>query len=79
MTSQLRKTIIKRSRRKVVYATFFSVCFLSLKGSTFEIQKNVFYFTSNALFGREKIKFLNFSYSNLMGHQRPKYKTRNTF
>ena len=33
------------------------VCFLSLKESTCETRKNVFYFTSRALFVLEKIKF----------------------
>ena len=35
---------------KVVSATFSLVCFLSLKESTWETRKNVFYFTSKALF-----------------------------
>ena len=42
---------------KVVSATFLPVCFLSLKESTCETRKNVFYFTSKALFVHEKIKF----------------------
>ena len=42
---------------KVVYATFVLVCFLSLNESTFQTRKNVFYFTSKALFVLEKIKF----------------------
>ena len=33
------------------------VCFLSLKESTYETRKNVFYFTSKALFVLKKIKF----------------------
>ena len=42
---------------KVVSATFLLVCFLSVKESTCENMKNVFYFTSKALFILEKIKF----------------------
>ena len=42
---------------KVVSATFWLVCFLSLKESTEETRKNVFYCTSKALFVLEKIKF----------------------
>ena len=42
------------------------VCFLSLKESTCETRKNVFYFTSKALFVLEKIKFQNFRYSSFM-------------
>ena len=42
---------------KVVSATFVLVCFLSLNESTFQTRKNVFYFTSKALFVLKKIKF----------------------
>ena len=35
---------------KVVSPTFLLVCFVCLKESTFETRKNVFYFTSKALF-----------------------------
>ena len=42
---------------KVVTATFLLVCFLRLKESTCETSKNVFYFTSKALFTLEIIKF----------------------
>ena len=42
---------------KVVSATFVLVCFLSLNESTFQTRKNVFYFTSKALFVLDKIKF----------------------
>ena len=42
---------------KVVSATFLLVCFLSLNESTCETRKNIFYFTSKALFVLEKIKF----------------------
>ena len=45
------------STLKVVSATFVLVCFLSLNESTFQTRKNVFYFTSKALFILEKIKF----------------------
>ena len=51
---------------KVVSTTFSLVCFLSLKESTWEIKKNVFYFTSKALFVLQKIKLQNFRYSNFM-------------
>ena len=42
---------------KTVSAIFLPVCFLSLKESTYRTWKNVFYFTSKALFILEKIKF----------------------
>ena len=42
---------------KVVSATFLLVCFVSLKEGTCETKKNVFYFTSKALFVLEIIKF----------------------
>ena len=42
---------------KVVSTTFSLVCFLCLKESTCETRKNIFYFTSNALFVFEIIKF----------------------
>ena len=42
---------------KVVSATFLLVYFLSLNKSTYLTRKNVFYFTSKALFVLEKIKF----------------------
>ena len=42
---------------KVLSATFVQVYFLSLNKSTCQTRKNVFYFTSKALFVREKIKF----------------------
>ena len=42
---------------KVVSDTFLVVCFLSLKESTCETRKNVFYFTSKAFFVLDKIKF----------------------
>ena len=35
---------------KVVSTTFLLVCFVCLKESTCETKKNVFYFTSKALF-----------------------------
>ena len=35
---------------KVVSATFSLFCFVSLKETTFETRKNIFYFTSKALF-----------------------------
>ena len=48
---------ITRARLKVVPTSFLLVCFLSLKESTCETRKNIFYFTSKALFVLEKIKF----------------------
>ena len=51
---------------KVVSTTFLLVCFSSLKESYCETWKNVFYFTSKALFILEKIKFWNFRYSSFM-------------
>ena len=51
---------------KVVSATFLLVCFVSLKESTCETRKNAFHFTSKALFVLEIIKFLLFTYSNVM-------------
>ena len=42
---------------KVVSATLLLVCFTSLKESTFETSKTVFYFTSKALFVLVKTKF----------------------
>ena len=47
-------------------ATFLLVSFVSIKESTFETRKNVFYFTSKALFVLEIIKFELFRYSNVM-------------
>ena len=42
---------------KVVSVLFLLVCFERLKESTCETRKNVFYFTSKALFVPEMIKF----------------------
>ena len=42
---------------KVVPATFLIVCFLSLREIACETRKNVFCFTSKALFALAKIKF----------------------
>ena len=42
---------------KVVSAMFVLVYFLSLNESTCQTRKNVFYFTSKALFVLEKVKF----------------------
>ena len=42
---------------KVVSATFLLVCFLSLKDSTCETRKNVFYFTPKALFVQTNFNF----------------------
>ena len=51
---------------KVVSATFFLVSFLSLDKSTCQIRKNVFYFTSKALFVFEKMKFQNSTVLNFI-------------
>ena len=45
---------------KVVSATFLLICFVCLIESTFETRKNVFHFTSKALFVLE-ISTFNFS------------------
>ena len=42
---------------KVVSATFVLVCFLSLNETTCQTRKNVFCFTSKALFILDKVKF----------------------
>ena len=47
----------KRASLKVAPTTFLLVCFLSLNESTCQNRKNVFYFTSEALFVLEKIRF----------------------
>ena len=44
-------------RIKVVSATLSPACFISLNECTFETRKNVFYFSSKALFILEIIKF----------------------
>ena len=51
---------------KIVSTTFLLVCFVSLKEGTCETKKNVFYFTSKAIFVLEIIKFELFRYSNVM-------------
>ena len=43
--------------KKVVSATFLLVCFVSIKNSICETRKDVFYFTSKAIFVLEIIKF----------------------
>ena len=50
----------------VRYIFFTSLFFLSLKEITYETRKNVFYFTSRALFVFEKIKVDNIKYSSFM-------------
>ena len=49
--------IVFECQLKVVSATFLLVCFVCLKESICETRKNVFYFTSKALFVLEIIKF----------------------
>ena len=61
---------------KVVSATFLLVCFVCLKGSTYEIWKNAFCFTSKALL---VLGIITFRYSNIRHHQMPKHETRNTY
>ena len=51
---------------KVLSTVFVLVCFVSLKESTCETKKNIFYFTLKALFVLEIIKFYLFRYSNVM-------------
>ena len=51
---------------KVVFATFLLVYFACLKESTCETRKNVFYFTSKAVFVLEIIKYYFKRYSNIM-------------
>ena len=49
--------LFEKFNLKVVSATFLLVCFVILKEGTSETRKNVFYFTSKALFILEIIKF----------------------
>ena len=64
---------------KVVSTIFLLVCFVSLKESTCETRKNIFYFTSKSLFVLEIIKF-NFSDIQMSWrHQMPKHEARNKF
>ena len=51
------KSLVKSLYLKVMPVTFLLVRFLSLKESTCHTRKNIFYFTSQALFVVEKIKF----------------------
>ena len=51
---------------KVVSATFLLLCFSSPKKSNCETWKNVFYFSSKALFVLGKVTFLYFRYSDFM-------------
>ena len=62
---------------KVMSATFFSVCFLSLKEANCETKKNVF--TPKSPFVLEKIKIWKFRYSNFMCLQMPKHKKETHF
>ena len=63
------------STLKVVSTTFLQVCFLNLKESTCETRKNVFYFTSIALF----VLFVLFRSQMPLHRQMPKHEIRNTF
>ena len=56
-TASSSKTEVIEVSLKVVSAAFLLVCFLCLNESTCETRKNVFYFTSKALFVLEIIKF----------------------
>ena len=49
--------VIFKQHLKDLPSTFLLVCFSSLKDSTCETWKNVFYFSSKALSVLEKIKF----------------------
>ena len=51
---------------KVVSATFLLICFGCIKESTLKTRKNIFYFTSKALFVLEIIKFKLSRYSDVM-------------
>ena len=48
--------VLKIYSLKVASATFLLICFSSLKESNYETWKNVFYFTSKALFFLKKTK-----------------------
>ena len=56
-TTFLQNCVLLIKNLKVVPATFLLVCFLCLKERTRETRKNVFCFTSKALFVLEIIKF----------------------
>ena len=72
--------IVMENLLKVVSATFFLVCFLSLKESFCETRKKKIYFTSKALFVLEKmLKFTSLDIQILRRHQIPKHKTKNIF
>ena len=62
---------------KTASTTFLLVCFTSLKESTCEIWKNVFYFTSKALFVSRKSNFIILDIQISWRHQILKHKTRN--
>ena len=52
-----RDNFVAQNPLKVVATTFLLVCYSSLKENTYEIWKNVFYFTLRALFLLKKITF----------------------
>ena len=58
------KMEVKELKGCVCY--IFAGLFLSLKESTCQTRKNVFYFTSKALFVLKKIKFKNSTFSSFM-------------
>ena len=62
----LNNTFKQPLQLKVVSTTFLLICFFCLKESTCETRKNVFYFTSKALFVLEIIKFKLSRYSNVI-------------
>ena len=68
LTNKNLKPLIKsmstdfRALLKVLSATFLLVCFLCLQESTCETRKNVFYFTSKALF---VLEISNFNFSDI--------------
>ena len=49
---------------KVMSDIFLRFCFVSLQDSTSKTRKDVFYFSSEALFALEIFKFLNFEIWN---------------
>ena len=64
---------------KVVSAKFLLVCFLSLKESTCETKKNVFYFILKAFLFSRKSNFRILDIQISWRHQMPNHQTGNTF
>ena len=57
----------------------FAGLFFKSNGSTCQARKNIFYFTSKALFILKKTKFQDSTFSTVMTSSMPKHKTRNIF